>query len=51
VSSSHPVHLLGVREDENKLIDNTIRPDRPANQFQSRVIRIIEDKVIEVKVT
>jgi c-di-GMP-binding flagellar brake protein YcgR len=48
---SHPVHLLDVRKDENELIDNSISSDGPTDQFQSRVVGIIEDEVIKIEVT
>jgi hypothetical protein len=40
-----------VREDENELIHNAISSDCPADQFQGCVLGIIEDEVIQVKVT
>lgn len=38
-------------EDENELIDDSIRSYRSADQFQGRIVGIVEDEVIEVKVT
>jgi len=40
-----------VCKDENELIDDSISSDRPADQFQCRIIGVIEDEVIKVKVT
>lgn len=48
---SHPVHLLQVGEDENELIDDSIRSYRSADQFQGRIVGVVENEVIEVKVT
>ena len=36
---------------ENKLVHNPIRPNCPADEIQLRVVGIVEDEVMQVKVT
>lgn len=47
----HPVHLPNVGEHENELIDDSVRSHGPTDQFQSCIVGIIENEVMEVKVT